>query len=294
MTATAAPLFSRTIGTSVTVSGVGIHTGATTCATLEPAPRPGTGVVFRVRGASGQAEEIPARASNVEGTARCTVLKGPGGASVATVEHLLSALTASGVTDCVVAVDGPELPIGDGSALLWTEALRQAGIVTSGDILEPIAVDAPRTVTGANGAFIAAFPANELRLTVAISFEHALVGTQVARFEPGRGDSYATAIAPARTFGFIEEVEALRASGLARGGSVENAVVVHADHFSSPLRFSDELARHKLLDVLGDLALVGAPLVADIIAVRPSHRLNTDFARLLAAPKRAAKETSHS
>lgn len=266
----------RTLARPVTIRGVGIHTGAEATVTLAPAERPGAGVVFVV----GE-QEIPARASNVADTARCTVLGGPGGASVATVEHLLSALSGMGVTDCRVAVEGPEIPIGDGSAALWIEALAGAGIAPLGEQIAPLTLQEPIVLAGANGAFIAAFPAESLRMTVAVSFAHALVGTQVARFDPARGQSYAAEIAPARTFGFIEEVEALRAAGLARGGTLENAVVVYPDRYSVPLRFPDELARHKLLDLIGDLALAGRPLVADVVAVRPSHRLNTDFARVL-------------
>jgi len=185
-------------------------------------------------------------------------------------------------------VDGPELPIGDGSAALWVNAVRAAGGTrkigeggsAAGRLAEPL------LVTGRGGAFVAAYPSDALRLTVAISFDHPLVGTQVARFDAGRGDDYATEVAPARTFGFIEEVEALRAAGLARGGSLDNAVIVYPDHYSVPLRFDDELARHKLLDLLGDLSLAtggSMPLPAmDIVAVKPSHRLNTELAARLA------------
>jgi UDP-3-O-[3-hydroxymyristoyl] N-acetylglucosamine deacetylase len=199
------------------------------------------------------------------------------------VEHLLSALAGGGITDCLVHVDGPELPIGDGSARVWVDALAQAGVAE----LDGVAARAPRTLaeplllSEKGGAFIAAFPSEALRLTVAIAFDHALVGTQVARFEPARGDDYGEEIAPARTFGFWEEVEALRAAGRARGGSEDNAVVVYPDRYSAPLRFANEFARHKLLDLLGDLSLIGSPLAADVIAHRPSHRLNTEFARLL-------------
>ncbi len=234
-------------------------------------------------GAGPRAEEIPARVSNVCDARRCTVLRGPSGASVATVEHLLSALAGGGITDCLVHVDGPELPIGDGSALIWVDAIRRAGAVDLGPAQAPRALAAPPRRGGGGGAFIAAFPSETLRLTVAIAFDHALVGTQVARFEPARGDEYGEEIAPARTFGFREEVEALRAAGLARGGSAENALVVYEDHYSAPLRFANEFARHKLLDLLGDLALVGGPFAADVVAYKPSHRLNTEFARLFEA-----------
>lgn len=274
----------RTLAAPATVCGVGIHGGAHAVVTLVPVPRPGTGVIFRV---AGGAQEIPADASNVSSATRCTVLgeRGGtrGGATISTVEHLLGALAGLGVSDIVAEVDGPELPIGDGSALCWTTAIERAGVVALGEEELPgRTLRAPLVLPGEGGSFIAAFPADQMRFTTAITFDHALVGTQVARFEPGRGDLFAQEIAPARTFGFVHEVEALRAAGLARGGSLENAVVVYPDRFSTPLRFPDELARHKLLDLIGDLSLAGPwDWVADVVAVRPSHRLNIVFAGLL-------------
>lgn len=264
-------LSARTLAKPVAVRGFGIHTGAESFVTLLPAEA-GAGISFWVGGA-----EIPATAANVVDTARCTVL-GAGGASVSTVEHLLSALSGLGVTEARIEIDGPELPIGDGGANIWVAAIREAGTVEAGELSFPV-LSEPLIETGKGGAFIAAYPAERFRATVAISFDHRLVGTQIARFDAADGD-YARDIAPARTFGFIEEVEALRAAGLAQGGSFENAVVVYPDHYSVPLRFPDELARHKLLDLIGDLTLAGVgPLPpADIITVKPSHRLNAAFA----------------
>ena len=258
------------------VSGVGLHTGADVSATLNPAPA-GSGIVLRSGGVT-----VAARAENVVDTSRCTVLGG-GGVTVSTVEHLLSACAGLGVTDLTVDVDGPELPISDGSASVWLDALGACGF--AGQMLSVYALDRPVVVLGKEGAFVAAYPAPRLSLTVAITFDHSLVGTQVARF--AGGDDYARDIAPARTFGFIHEVEALRAAGLARGGSFDNAVVVYPDHYSTPLRFEDELARHKLLDVMGDLLLATGHSLpqADIIAVKPSHRLNVALAAQIAAQR---------
>jgi UDP-3-O-acyl N-acetylglucosamine deacetylase len=270
----------RTLKASTdSIEGVGIHTGVLARVTLHAA-EPGSGVVFVSAG-----RRIPARAARVSDTSRCTVLASEsGGVTVSTVEHLLSALVGLGITDALVAVDGPELPIGDGSAALWVDAVRSAGTTDTGEPVVARALPEPLLVTGRGGAFVAAYPSDALRLTVAISFDHPLVGTQVARFDASR-DDYGSAVAPARTFGFLEEVEALRAAGLARGGSLENAVIVYPDRYSAPLRFGDELARHKLLDLLGDLSLGtgGAPLPAmDVVAVKPSHRLNTELAARLA------------
>jgi UDP-3-O-[3-hydroxymyristoyl] N-acetylglucosamine deacetylase len=272
-------IISRTIAAPVTVEGVGIHTGQTARVALLPAS-PGAGISFRKAGQS-----IPAIAANVTDTSRCTVL-GTSGTTVSTVEHLLSALVGLGVTDVVVEVDGAEIPVGDGSAQVWVDALRRAGMreeTTAGARL-PTALHEPLLVAGKGGAFIAAYPADSFRTTFVIAFDHPLVGTQAARFEPARGDDYARDIAPARTFGFIEEVEALRAAGLARGGSLDNAIVIYPDRYSAPLRFDNELARHKLLDLIGDLSLsvAGALPAADIIAVKSSHRLNVAFAAQLA------------
>ncbi len=265
----------QTLARPVTVAGVGLHTGAMVKATLVPAARPGSGVVFRVAG-----EKIPALAANVCDTSRCTVL-GNDGARVSTIEHLLSALAGLGVTDLTVEVDGPELPIGDGSALVWVESLRAAGIVGLDKETTPLIVTEPVVVHGEKNAFVAAYPSDAVRFTVATQFDHPLAGTQVARWEPARGESYGERVAPARTFGFDFEIEALRAAGLARGGTLDNALVVYADRYSSALRFPDELARHKLLDLVGDLALAGRPVVADVIAVKPGHRLNVALARRL-------------
>ena len=250
--------------TYATLSGVGIHTGQPCTATLTALP-PGSGIVFETpRGL------IPARAENVVETLRCTVL-GSGDAHLSTVEHLLSACAGRGVRDLKVTVDGPELPILDGSALGWAEVLPQSELVLR-------ELSGPLLVTGRGGAFIACYPAERFTVTCAIAFEHPLVGTQLARWE---GAGYAEEIAPARTFGFIEEVQKLLEAGLAKGGSLDNAVIVHPDRYEPALRFDNELARHKLLDLLGDLLLAGFLPKADIIAMKPSHGLNCQLASLL-------------
>jgi UDP-3-O-acyl N-acetylglucosamine deacetylase len=280
----------RTLAAPVAVSGVGIHTGTHATVRVHPAA-PGEGVVFDVT-APGSRGQIPASVARVADTRRCTMLADESGENaVLTVEHLLSAFAGLGVTDAVVEVTGAEMPIGDGSALFWADALRGAGFLDAPEdpahshrpeAVAPFALTAPVQVTGTNGAFAVAYPADRFRATVAAVFDHPLVGTQVARFDSAT-DDYAAAVAPARTFGFIEEVEALLAAGLARGGSFDNAVVVYPDRYSSELRFPDELARHKLLDLMGDLFLAGrGPLPpVEVFAVKPSHRLNVELAARL-------------
>ncbi|WP_309711108.1 UDP-3-O-acyl-N-acetylglucosamine deacetylase [Armatimonas sp.] len=247
-----------------TRTGVGIHTGQPCTATLEALP-PGSGIVFDT-----PQGRIQAQAENVTETLRCTVL-GSGEARLSTVEHLLSACAGYGIRDLKVTVDGPELPILDGSAAGWAQVLPQSPLYLR-EIPEPL------IVTGKGGAFIACYPAETLTVTCAIAFEHPLVGTQVARWE---GDAYLEEIAPARTFGFIEEVQKLLDAGLAKGGSLDNAVIVHQDRYEPSLRFDNELARHKLLDLLGDIWLAGFLPKADIIAMKPSHGLNCRLASLL-------------
>lgn len=263
----------RTIRRRIEVPGVGIHTGAMADVVLEPCAEPG------VRFARADGGLIVAEACRVVETQRCTVL-GDGADRIATVEHLLAACAGLGVAGLHVVCAGPELPIGDGSALCWIEALQAAGL-TDDEPAAAFALAAPLLRIGKGGAFVAAYPAPRLSLTVAVHFDHPVVGTQVARF--AAGDDFASQVAPARTFGFREEVERLLASGLARGGSLENAIVVESDGYSAPLRFENELARHKLLDLMGDLYLAGPLPAAQIIAVKPSHALNNEFARALAA-----------
>jgi UDP-3-O-[3-hydroxymyristoyl] N-acetylglucosamine deacetylase len=254
--------------------GVGIHTGETNTLTFYPA-EPGTGIVFRHNGIT-----FSPTAQSVVDTGRCTVIGSSNGQEntrLATVEHLFSAFYGLQITDIIVETSGgPEVPIGDGSATVWCELFLSAGLM--GESLLPQKLVAPLSVTGKNGDFIAAYPSDKLTMTVAMHYDHPLIGTQIARFET---DNYVAEIAPARTFGLIEEVEQLLKMGLAKGGSLDNAIIVHPDHYSTPLRFDNELARHKLLDLIGDLRLAGPLPVADYIAVKPGHRLNNTFARLL-------------
>jgi len=267
-------------GGEVWFRGVGIHTGeiATVSVSLDSGPA-AAGVRFVTSGGVA----IPALSTHVVDTARCTVLGTGDGVMVSTVEHLLSAFHGLGIGSGVITIDGPEVPILDGSAALWVDALRSA-VVASAAPSQQRTIAKPIVVSRKGGSFLAAYPSDRTRITLAVSFDHPLVGTQVVCFEPASG-RYALDVAPARTFGFIEEVEALRAAGLARGGSFENAVVIYRDRMSTPLRSPSELAYHKLLDVLGDLFLAfGGPLpyAIDLVAVKPSHRLNVELAAHLA------------
>lgn len=261
---------------SGTLRGVGLHSGADAAVRFLPAPA-GAGLTFR-HPRTGQ--EIPARAANVTDTSRCTRL-GLDGWEVQTVEHVLSALAGLGVDDAVVETGDGEMPAGDGSAAPFVALIRAAGLREQPEaVAVPLTLTQPVTVS-AGASAVVALPAERLTLTVVLDYpRHPYLGTLAAVFDAAT-DDYAAAVAPARTFGFLSEIEALRAVGLGLGASRENAVVLGEDRYETPLRFGNELARHKLLDLLGDLSLAGRPLLAQVIAVRPSHTLNTRLARLL-------------
>ena len=261
--------------TSITLDGVGIHTGASARVTLNAAATPG----IHIHTANGSVTLSP---EHVTDTTRCTVISN-GSARVSTVEHLSAACTALGVSALDVTLEGPELPIGDGASLFWMDALRELGFVdeTPHWIELPSAIE----VSGANGAFIGIYPASEPSLTVLVQFPDAVVGTMAARWVPGDA-SFRDVVARARTFGFRHEVDALLAAGLGRGGTLENCIVVEEAGYAGALRMPEEPAMHKLLDLVGDLGLCGGLPKAQIVAVRPSHGLNVTAAREVLAMMR--------
>ncbi|MDQ2686401.1 MAG: UDP-3-O-acyl-N-acetylglucosamine deacetylase [Armatimonadota bacterium] len=265
-------------GPTDALAGIGLHSGAETTVRLRPAP-PGAGLVFR-DAQSGQ--EIPALAANVSDTSRCTIVSG-NGVSVQTVEHLLSALAALGVDDAVIEISGGEMPAGDGSAAPFVALIQSVGLRDQdGPPMEPLVLTRPYLLEGENGSSVVALPASSFRATVVLDYPgHPWIGTQVVTFDAGEGD-YAADIAPARTFGFLREIDWLQSRGLALGASRDNGIALREDGYDTPLRFPDEMARHKLLDLIGDLALVGRPVQAHFFAIKPSHALNTRLARRLA------------
>jgi UDP-3-O-[3-hydroxymyristoyl] N-acetylglucosamine deacetylase len=281
-----------TLAEPAEIRGVGLHTGKSCVVTLLPCDEP-CGIVFLL-GPEGELR-VPATVEQVCGSERYTAL-GVGERQVRTVEHLLAALTGMGVWHAQVRVEGPEIPAMDGSALPFAEAIEQAGTreIGGGESLRPDSVGAGMAARRAQpparlqsavrvadeDAHIEAKPASALRLTCTVEYPY--VGEQSASFTI-TPEVFKREIAPARTFGFEHEVSALLSGGLAAGASLENAVLVGPDGYSSPLRFPDELVRHKLLDLLGDLALVGVPFAAEITALRPGNRLNAELARALRA-----------
>ncbi len=268
----------QTLARPVTCRGIGVHSGQAARLTLLPAP-PDTGLVF-VRTDLPGLPVIPARAANVVGTTLATSL-GREGAEVSTVEHLLAALHGLGIDNAVAEVDGPEVPIMDGSAAPFVRLLDAAGRVVLDAPRRTLVVDRPVRVRE-GGREIAVEPADRLEIAYEIAFDHPAIPPQslTLAVDPAR---FVAELAPARTFGFLAEVEALKARGLARGGSLENAVVVGPDRVLNPegLRFPDEFVRHKALDLVGDLALLGLPLRGRVSVSRGGHQLHTRLVRAL-------------
>lgn len=273
-----------TVGGEAVLTGVGLHTGLESRVRLSPAG-PGTGIRFR-RGDLPGRPEIPAEVVYAEMGWRETVLA-RGEVRVRGVEHCLAAASGLGVDNLVVEVDGEELPALDGSALPYVTVLTQAGITVQSLPRDPLIISTPDTIRDGQAEFLVV-PSSELVLGCLIEFDHPAIGCQFACF-PVDPETFGREIAPARTFGFLTEVEELRRAGLIKGGSLENAVVFtgHGVVNEEPLRFPDEPVRHKLLDLLGDLALLGRPLVGRILALRSGHQAHLRLVRHLACLVRA-------
>ncbi len=272
------PCGRRTVAGRATRSGVGLHLGEPCTLVFRPAAA-GSGVRFRRTDRPG-APEIRAHADLAVASERRTVL-GEGDDAVHTVEHVLAAVAALGVDDLLIEMDGPEPPILDGSAVGFLEALLEAGVTSSGGgTVEWLDLDEPVRVIDGESVY-EAYPADALALDVTIDFAHPVVGRQLGRYAV-TPELFARELAPARTFGFVREVEALRARGLIRGASTENAVVLDdAGVVGTALRWPDEFVRHKAMDCVGDLALAGARVHARIVAQKPSHRGTVTLVREL-------------
>ena len=271
----------QTLAAGFERSGIGLHGGRQAQVRVLPAAA-GAGRYF-VRVDLPDAPQIPARLAAVSQTRLSTELRA-GTASVRTVEHLLAALAALGIDNARIEVDGAELPLLDGSAQGWVEAIQQAGEQVQSECRSTTALTQPIWVQ-ADEAFVSALPSAELRFTYGIEFELAAIGNQWHSWSPAaRGtagsDSFAEAIAPARTFGLAHQIAALQQQGLIQGGSLENALVCdQSGWLNPPLRFPNEPVRHKLLDLVGDLSLLGNFPKAHFLAYKASHALHVQLAR---------------
>lgn len=266
-----------TLAAPVECSGVGLHSGGLARVRLEPSDQPG----FRVGWLEAPAQPLQLlHPRQVADTQLCTALSLEGG-RLATVEHLLAALAGVGLTGADLLVEGHEIPLLDGSAQPWVELIASAGLRCLGERAPAPVLTQPITLQQGQ-SFATALPSDRLRVAAAIEFPQAAIGRQLFSLEI-TPTLFVREIAPARTFGFREQVEQLRAAGLIQGGALDNALVCDGDHWiNPPLRYPDEPVRHKLLDLLGDLALAGLPQ-AQVFAFRGSHGLHTALAAALAS-----------
>ena len=264
-----------TLAAAVERSGVGLHSGAVARLRLEPYEQPGYWVAWLDEPSLAPQRLHP---NQVCETQLCTALQ-LDQRRLATVEHLLAALAGVGISSALLLVDGPEIPLMDGSAQPWVEAIAEAGLKPLGP--RPAAAPLTGPITLQHGqSFATALPSDCLRLGAAIEFPQAAIGRQLFSLEL-TPEAFVEQIAPARTFGFKQQVEQLLAAGLIKGGALDNALVCDGEGWvNPPLRFADEPVRHKLLDLLGDLALAGLPQ-AQVFAFRGSHGLHTALAAAL-------------
>ena len=270
--------FQRTINEKVHCVGLGLHSGHSVSMTLYPAA-PNTGICFLRRDVEPEHMLIRASWKNVVDTRLCTVLGNEHGVTVSTVEHFLAALRGCGVDNLLIEINGDEVPILDGSSTPFVNMINQAGIVSQRLPRFGIWIERPIEVRQGE-RFAILTPSEVPRITVDIEFANSAIGSQCLSVD--LTDSvFAEEIAPARTFGFAGELEQLREQGLALGGSMRNAVLLDDDRVVNEegLRFTDEFARHKILDCLGDLALAEAPIFGQLYARKPGHRLNNALLR---------------
>jgi len=263
----------RTLRRTVHCAGIGLHSGEKVTVSLKPAPVD-HGIRFRRVDLGGV--EIPALVTHLGARQHLQTGLVTDSAAVETVEHLLAALRSLGVDNALVEINHSEVPIMDGSSAPWVYLIQDAGLKEQSaerrviQILRPIQVQQ-------DDKRIALYPADRFRVSYTISFNHPLLRLQQKTLDLDEA-VFANEIAPARTFGFLKEVEMLRQRGLALGGSLENAVVLGETGVLNPLRFDDEFVRHKILDVVGDLALVGHPVVGHLVVHRGGHALHTALA----------------
>ena len=265
----------RTLAQDVVCQGIGLHSGGTSTVRIRPADVD-VGRQFIRTDLDGH-PTIPAQIDLVGKTQLSTEL-GQGEATVRTIEHLLAALWGCGIDNALIEIDGPEVPLLDGSAQVWCDAIQQSGSIEQTRGIEHPCLS--RAIWLHEGDhFVAAVPAPALKFSYGIEFELSAIGKQWHSWIPGN-ESFHQTIAPARTFGLAHQIEQLQQAGLIQGGSLENALVCGPDGWiNPPLRFANEPVRHKLLDLIGDLSLIGTLPIAHYLAYKASHQLHTQLAQ---------------
>lgn len=266
----------RTLRRAISCTGIGLHSGNKVTLSLKPAPAD-FGIRFRRTDLDGL--EIPANVANLAGIQHATGLARDAG-TVDTVEHLLAALASLRIDNVVVELNHPEVPIMDGSSAPFVYLIHEAGVKRLAAPRRFLKVVRPVSLSRGDKR-IALYPSDHFKVTYSIAFDHPLLRHQSRTIRLSE-ESFIEEIAPARTFGFLKEVESLRQHGLALGGSLENAIVIGDSGVLNPsLRFEDEFVRHKILDAIGDMALVGYPIIGHLVAHRGGHALHTAFAAKL-------------
>lgn len=269
-------VYQTTLNSEVSYTGVGLHSGVDVHMTLQPAPA-NTGIVF-VRSDLPGMPRIEAKAANVTSTVRATTIEA-NGIKLFTIEHLMSAFNAMGIDNCLVLIDAEEPPVADGSSKVFAELMAKAGIKVLDALRREIVIDRLYRVDDGD-KFILAVPYDGFRVSFTSINPHPLIGIQYGNYEI-TPESYLSEVAPARTIAYEAEIDALREMGLGLGGTLENVIVYNDDGWMNELRYPDELVRHKILDIVGDLRLTGF-IRGHIIAVKSGHALNTTMAKLLA------------
>ncbi|WP_343312335.1 UDP-3-O-acyl-N-acetylglucosamine deacetylase [Brucella sp. BE17] len=278
--------YQKTIGHPITLSGVGVHGGRPASVTFLPADAD-SGIIFQRSDLKGKADAIRAHVSQIGATDLCTSL-GPKDAKIDTVEHLMAAISSLGIDNLIVEVDGPEMPIMDGTSARFLQAFDEAGLVSHSAkrrfmrVLKPVRVEAGTSW----GEFI---PYAGTRFEVEIDFDIPLIGRQKFAADMDSA-TFRNELSSARTFGFMKDVERLWAAGLALGSSLENSLVIGDDNAvvnPGGLRFPDEFVRHKALDAVGDVALAGLPFIGCFRSYRGGHRLNSETVKALLADETA-------
>ncbi len=269
----------RTLKTEVSYTGIGLHSGREVHATLKPAPED-TGIVFVRKDLSGE-PQIHAKAQNVTSTLRATTVE-ENGNKVFTIEHLMSAFHAHRIDNAYVELDSEEPPVADGASLVFFELMAKAGIVEQAKDRREIVIDKVYRIDDEKtGRFVMVLPYDGFRVSFTSLNPHKLIGVQYEDFHVDEA-VYHKEIAPARTIAYEKEIQALREMGLGLGGSLENVIVYNDEGWLNPLHFEDELVRHKILDVIGDLRLAGI-IRGHVIAVASGHALNTQLAKQIVA-----------
>ncbi len=273
----------------VSFSGIGLHSGNRVQLSLLPA-QPNSGIRFRRVDLEGR-PELEAKAELVIDTQRSTTL-GRGSVKIHTVEHVLAALVGAGITNAIVELDANEPPIADGSARDFARLIREVGVVAQTDTYEPYRVTAPLEVS-LGETHMAILPYDGFKISCTSSDKGGRF-TQFFSIEVNP-ESWEKELSHARTFCFFEEIEYLYRNGLIKGGSLENAIVIRDDAVltNEPLRYREEFVRHKILDIIGDLALVGVPIRGHVVATKPSHHANTELAKAIVAQQRKPIQAAH-